>query len=128
MRASDLDPKLREGVNLRVAALCDSAYERMRHLDEAGKAGWTAREVAAIETGDHAALPTAFIPVLAFIDACLAGPRIPDEIFGVVAALLSPRDVATLLVLVGHYRTVARFIATLGIELDPAPFSWDKEH
>jgi len=32
------------------------------------------------------------------------------------------------LILVGHYMTVARFIANLGIELDSMASTWDKEH
>jgi alkylhydroperoxidase family enzyme len=35
LRDAGLDPKLREGVILRVAHLCGSAYERMQHLGPA---------------------------------------------------------------------------------------------
>jgi hypothetical protein len=40
---SGLDPKVREGVILRVAALCRSPFERMQHLDQARKAGGARR-------------------------------------------------------------------------------------
>ena len=36
--------------------------------------------------------------------------------------------VATVLILIGHYMTVARLIANLDIGLDDAPSSCDKEH
>ena len=33
-----------------------------------------------------------------------------------------------MLILVGHYMTVARIVANLGVEFDPAPSAWDREH
>ena len=128
LRTSGLDPKLREGVILRVAALSDSPFERMQHLGEARKAGWTEAEIGAIEAGDRSGVLGAFTPILAFVDECVADVRASDATFAAVAAALPPREIATVLILVGHYMTVARFIANLGIELDPAPSAWDKEH
>ena len=128
LRASGLDAKLREGIILRVAALCDSPFERMQHLAEARKTGWTEDEIAAIEAGDRGGRLGAVTPVLAFVDECVADVRVSDATFAAVAAVLSPRDIATMLILIGHYMMVARFIANLGIELDPAPSAWDKEH
>ena len=66
--------------------------------------------------------------LLAFVDACIASPRVPDDVFAATRAVLSDRDLATVIVLVGHYMTVARFVETLGIELDPAPSDWTTEH
>ncbi len=66
--------------------------------------------------------------LLAFVDECVADVPVSDATFAAVAAALSPREIATVLILIGHYMTVARFIANLGIELDPAPSAWDKEH
>ena len=127
-RASGLDPKLREGVILRVAALSGSAYERMQHLGQAEKTGWTASEIAAIEAGQGLALPPGFAAVMAFVDACVAAPRVPDEAFEHALAVLSHGDLVTVILLVGHYMMVARLLATLGVELDPAPDDWASEH
>lgn len=128
LRASALDPKLREGVILRVAALSGSAYERMQHLGQAEKAGWTAAEIAAIKAGDRVRLPADFAAPLAFVDACVAAPRVPDDVFGATSAVLPPRDLVTVILLVGHYMMVARLLATLDVELDPAPDNWAAEH
>lgn len=128
LRASGLDPKLREGVILRVAALSGSAYDRMHHLGQAEKAGWTAAEVAAVEAGDGARLPAGFAATLAFVDACVATPRVPDTVFDAALAVLSPRDLVTVILLVGHYMMVARLLATLDVELDPEPDGWAAEH
>lgn len=58
----------------------------------------------------------------------MASPRVPDDIFAAARTMLSDRDLATVIVLIGHYMTVARFVETLGIELDPAPSDWTTEH
>ena len=104
----------------------------MQHLGEARKAGWTEAEITAIEAGDRSGAVSdalgAFTPILAFVDECVADIRVSDATFTAVAAALSPREIATVLILIGHYMTVARFIANLEIELDPAPSAWDKEH
>ncbi len=128
LRTSGLDPKVREGAILRVAALSRSAFERMQHLGEAGRAGWTAAEIATIEGPGTFDGLGAFAAVLAFVDACVASPEVPDDVFAAARAALGDRDLVTLIVLVGHYMTVARFIAILGIELDPAPSDWSTEH
>ena len=128
LRASSLDERVREGVILRVAALSNCAFERMQHLGEATKAGWTAGDIAVVEGSGPFTSLGAFAPVLAFVDACVAAPHVPDAIFAAARAVLSDRDLATVIVLVGHYMTVARFVETLGIELDPAPSDWTAEH
>lgn len=128
LRAASLDPKLREGIILRVAALSDSPFERMQHLGQARKAGWTEEEIAAIEAGNRSGQLGAFTPILAFVDECVADIRVSDATFAAVASSLSPGEIVTVLILIGHYMTVARLVANLGIELDPAPSAWDKEH
>lgn len=128
LRASGLDPKLREGVILRVAALTGSAYERMQHLEQAGKVGWSASDIAAIEHSKLSGLPDAFRAVLAFVDECVASPQVSDATFAEAKAVLSDRDIATVILLVGHYMMVARFVATLEIDLDAKPDSWTSEH
>jgi len=82
----------------------------------------------AIETGDRSGRLGCFTPILAFVDECVADVRVSDATFAEVARLLFPCEIATVLILVGHYMTVARFIANLGIELDSVPSTWDKEH
>ncbi len=128
LRTSGLDAKVREGIILRVAALSRCPFERMQHLGQAEQAGWTAAEIATIEgRGPFGSLGT-FGAVLDFVDSCVAAPQVADDIFTAARAVLSDRDLATVVVLVGHYMTVARFVEILGIELDPAPSDWTAEH
>ncbi len=128
LRASPLDPALREAVILRVAALENSAFERMQHLDQARKAGLSAAEITAIEAGDEARLRPDMAAVLAFAASCVASPRVPDALFGAALAVLPPGELVTVILLVGHYMMVARLLATLDVELDPAPDPWAAEH
>ena len=128
LRASGLDPALREAAILRVAALTGGAYQRMQHLGEAGKAGLDPATIAAIETHDAAMLPPVMAATLAFVDSCVAAPRVPDDVFDRARAMLSSRDLVTVILLVGHYLMVGRLLATLDVELDPAPDSWAAEH
>lgn len=128
LRASQLDAALREAVILRVAALSNSAYERMQHLGQVEKAGWTAAEIAAIEAGNFSSLRSDVGAVLRFVDECVANLRVSDPTFVAVRELLSDRDIATLILLAGHYMMVARFTATLEIELDEKPDAWSSEH
>ncbi len=127
LRASALDPKLREAAILRVAALSGSAYERMQHLEQAKKAGWTSEEISRIEAGDTA-LPEDIRLVIRFVDECVKSVKVSDETFAMMRDAVSVRDLATLILLVGHYMTVARLLETLEVELDPAPDAWTSEH
>ncbi len=127
LRASGLDPKLREAAILRVAALSGSAYERMQHLGQAEKAGWTPDEIARIERGDTD-LPRDAGIVIRFVGECVASVTVSDATFAAARDILSARDLATLILLVGHYMAVARLLGTLEVELDPAPDAWDSEH
>ncbi len=128
LRASDFDAQWREGIILRVAAVTGSAYERVHHLDQARSQGWTSQEIAAIESGDRTSLPAGFAAVLGFVDACLAGPSVDDEVFAAVQDVLTAAEIVTVLVLVGHYRTVATLTGVLQVEIDAAPDPWTHEH
>ena len=128
LRASQLDPALREAVILRVAALNDSAYERMQHFDQARKTGWSEKQIAAIEAGDRAALPDALSSVLAFAEEIVISPHVQNATFADARAVLTDRDLSTVIALIGHYMTVARLTGALEVDLDAQPDSWTHEH
>lgn len=128
LRASSLDARTREGVIVRVASLCDSAYEQMQHSEQVLKAGWTKEQVEAIKQGRLSDLPDRDATILRFVDACVATQRVPDDAFDAIRELVSDKDLATIILLVGHYMMVARFTATLGIELDAMPDNWSAPH
>ncbi len=128
LRASSLEASLREAVILRVAALESSAYERMQHLEQAHKVGWNDDDIAAIEAGGGTLSDPRLKAVLAFVDACVASSDVSDPTFAAASGVLSYRDLATVIVLVGHYMMVARFLGILQVPLDPQPDSWKGDH
>ena len=128
LRASGLDDGIREAVILRVAALSDSAYERMQHLGQARKVGWTDEQIGDIEAGNRGALPDDLAAVLAFVDECVATTHVSDRVFRALRDVLSDRDVVTVILLVGHYMTVARLTGSLEVELDEEPDAFTTEH
>jgi alkylhydroperoxidase family enzyme len=128
LRDSGLHAKLREAAILRVAHLTGSAYERMQHYGQALKAGWRADEIAQIEGAGAVAFTGAPAALLRFVDECVRDLRVSDEAFDALRASLCARDIATVLFLVGHYMSVARFVANLDIELDDEPDEWLHEH
>lgn len=128
LRASSLAPAWREAVILRVAALEHSDYERFQHLGPAHKAGLTATQIADIEGGDYGALDAGLACVLRFVDATVAAPQVSDEVFDAARTALTDQHLATVIVLVGHYLTVARLTGILGVEVDDQPDSWTHEH
>ena len=70
----------------------------------------------------------ALATLLRFAEACVQGASVPEQIFAAAHELLSARDLATVVVLVGHYMMIARFICVLEIPLDAKPDSWQQEH
>ena len=128
LRASGLDPKVREAIVLRVARLSGSAYERMQHLEQARKAGFSDDDIAAVEAGDAAGQAETVKAGIAFAEECVTLIRVSDATFARAVKNFSSRDIATMVLLVGHYMMVARLLKTLDVELDAAPDSFAAEH
>lgn len=128
LRASSLNERWREAVILRVAALSFSPYERMQHLGQARMAGYNDGQITDIESRRFAALSQDLSVILAFVDECVATTHVSDRAFTAIRTVLSSRDIATVIVLVGHYMTVARLTGTLEVELDEHADSWTSEH
>ena len=125
LRASPLNARLREAVILRVAALHGSAYERMQHIEQARKAGWSDEEIAGIERGSP---PAEVADIMRFVDECVRTGDVSDICFEAVLHALGARDLATVLLLIGHYMMIARFTKVLRVELDAEADSWTHEH
>lgn len=128
LRASSLDAKWREAVIVRVAALHQSAYELKQHAQEVKKTGWSDEDVAAIVNGEWRALPPHAAALLGFVDQAVAAGTVDDTTFTQVQAFLAAREIATVLLLIGHYMMVARFTAILQIEVDTEADNFTNEH
>lgn len=128
LRTSSLDPKTREAVILRVASLHHSDYERMQHAGQVSKVGWSQSEIKALQAGDISAMPNEVAAILEFVDEAVHSGDVGDELFLNVREILSPADIATLILLIGHYMMIARFTAILRIDLDEKPDPWTQPH
>ena len=125
-RSTTLPPQLREMAILRVGALCESAYERMQHIDIARSVGVTDAHIEAVESGEYSTLGHIERSTLQFVDELASQPK-ATETYESALATLGEQDLATLTLLVGHYLMTARLLETFEIDLDDEPTSWRSE-
>jgi len=128
LRASSMDAKIREAIVVRVAALQKSAYEQMQHSEQIRKVGWSEEEILAIISGDAKNLSYEIATILEFVSDVVNLGAVSNETFARVQKILSPRDIATSILIVGHYMMIARLTAIFEIDLDKDPDSWTHEH
>lgn len=116
-----LDPRLRELAILQVAALAEAEYEWVQHVAIGRHVGVTDEQIAAVERGDLGAgcFGEPERAVLAFTAEAVRGPRVAEETWGAVSAVLTPREIVELLLTVGSYLMLARVMTVLEIEVDP---------
>ena len=115
-----LDPRLRELMVLRVAWRSRSRYEWVQHVKLALRVGVSIEEVDTIAgRGDGVAWSPLEAAALAATDELLAGHRVLDATWAVLAAHLDERQLVELLFVVGTYSCLAMVFNSLGIELDP---------
>ncbi|WP_158090368.1 nuclear transport factor 2 family protein [Mycobacterium sp. IEC1808] len=121
----DLDPQLRELVMMRVAALCDSEYERLQHRDKARAAGLTDPELRAVEAGDQTRLDSRKATVLRFVDECYYRTKVSEPVLTAARDYVSDSDLIAIILIIGSQMQTARFVETFEIDLDDAPANWD---
>ena len=116
-----LDPLLRELAILRVARLTPHAeYEWVQHVPLAKAVGASDEQVAALERDD----PESDLfsddqrLVLRFTTDVVRDARPAAGTLDAVTAILSPREIVELLMVIGQYMMVARVMATTELELD----------
>lgn len=123
---TDLSPQLREIAILRVGYLSNASYEVFQHEAYARHVGLTDGQIEAIrDGGDKAArLGEAGAAVLAFTDDLVRNVRPSDASLEAVRKHLADNLVLDLVLVVGAYMTVSRFLETTGIEHDETPIDW----
>ncbi len=120
LRGNDLDPKLREIAILRVGLLGKAGYEVHQHTRVARKAGLSDAKIAALEVGaDTAALDDTEKLVLEFTDKVFHDLKAPDELFDRVSARFGHRQTAQLVLVIGFYMLVSRFLENFEVDIEP---------
>jgi 4-carboxymuconolactone decarboxylase len=118
-----LDPRLRELVILRVAQRSDGAYVWGQHVAIARTVGVSDAQIEALERGETLAdvFTDRELTVFALADEMVDACRASDDTFAAVRALLSPREIVELLLLIGYFRMVCGLMTTLDVEVE-SPF------
>jgi alkylhydroperoxidase family enzyme len=122
----ELDPLLRELAIMEVSHLEGSQYEWVQHDPITRAVGGNAEQIAAIEAGEVSgdAFDEAQSAVLAFTRAVATEGAASENQVARLQELIGDRAVVELLLVIGQYMSIARLVATLGVEPEaPADFS-----
>ena len=119
LRDGALDPRLREVAILRVGLLSGASYEVHQHRRLARRAGLSDAKVAALEPGaDTAALDEVERLILQFTDQLVHHVKAPDAMFEAMRAHFSDRELAELVLIVGFYMMVSRFLENFEVDIE----------
>lgn len=114
-----LDPTLRELVILRTGALMNASYEIHQHRRVAERVGVSADAISAATTPG---LPISLSPneelALQFTTAIVQETRAPDALMTEVLSEFGARQTCELLLTVGFYMMVSRFLENTGVEIE----------
>jgi AhpD family alkylhydroperoxidase len=120
LRESELDPKLRELAILRVGVLSGAGYEVHQHKRIAARVGVSEDKIAGIESGPASDAFTALEKsVLRFTDEVVRNVKASDVLFAELLAQLGNRQMAELVLTVGFYMMVSRFLENFEVEVEP---------
>lgn len=120
LRQSQLDARLREIAILRVGLVSDAGYEVHQHRRVARSVGLADDKVAALAPGaDVSALDERERFVLEFTDQLLHNVKAPDAMFARAQSYFEPREIAELVLTVGFYMMVSRFLENFEVDIEP---------
>lgn len=120
LRENKLDAQLREIAILRVGLLSGAGYEVHQHKRVAKGVGLSEAKIAALEPGaDTSALNEAELRVLRFTDQLFQHVKAPDELFAEMQQHFDHRELAELVLTVGFYMMVSRFLENFEVDIEP---------
>ena len=120
LRDNELDARLREIAILRVGLLSGAGYEVHQHKKLARKLGLADAKVAALAPGaDASALDELELQVLRFTDEVFHRVKAPDAMFDAMRARLSTKALAELVLTIGFYMMVCRFLENFEVDIEP---------
>lgn len=120
LRENTLASLLREIAILRVGILSGAAYEVHQHKRVARKLGMSDATIAALEPGaDTSVLSEDEAAVLAFTDQLFHHVKAPDAMFHAMVARLGAQGVAELVLTIGFYMMVSRFLENFEVDIEP---------
>jgi 4-carboxymuconolactone decarboxylase len=119
LRRSDLSPRQRELLILRIGHLCDSKYEWTQHSRLAKQAGMTDEEIERIRIGRHAPAWTDQERVLLrAADDLHKDHFVSDDTWVAMRSFLNDRQCMDVVFIVGHYTQVCMILNSFGIQVE----------
>lgn len=119
---SALEPRERELLVLRVAAVRDCEYEWRQHVVQATDAGLDAGEIERVRQGPDAPGWSAWsvfdAALLCAVDELIADARVSDATWAVLAATLDEQQLMDVVFTVGAYDALAMAMRSFGMDLD----------
>jgi alkylhydroperoxidase family enzyme len=120
LRDNELDSRLREIAILRVGILSRAGYEVHQHKRVARNAGLADAKIAALEPGaDTSVLDAREQLVLEFTDQLFHHVKAGDELFARMQSEFNPRQLSELVLTVGFYMMVSRFLENFEVDIEP---------
>ena len=121
-----LDPVLREIAIIRVGVLSKASYEVTQHERIASRIGMSDALIAAIHEGSQAA---AFDEmqnlVMRFTDDIVSNVRASDATFEPLRRRLTYQQLQELVMTIGYYMMISRFLETFDVDLEDEPVQVD---
>lgn len=118
---SDLDPVLREIAIVRVGVLSKAAYEVYQHEAICRRYGMPEDKIRAIHEGPEAAAFTDLEKaVMRFTDDVVTNVRAGDATFNPIVEALGYRQTQHLVMAIGFYMMVSRFLENFDVEIEDA--------
>lgn len=119
LRENALDSHLRELVILRVGALSDAKYEVHQHRRLARSIGVPDEKIAAVaENIDDPVFDEMERLILRFTDTVVHDVKAPAELFDAVLARLDHRRMGELVLTIGFYMLVSRFLENFEVDIE----------
>jgi alkylhydroperoxidase family enzyme len=116
---TELDPVLREIAIIRVGVLSGAGYEIFQHERIARQLGMSDALIAAVHVGpDDPTFDDRQRLVVRLTDDIVANVRAGDATFVPLLEQLSVREAQELVMTIGFYMAVSRFLETFGVDIE----------
>jgi alkylhydroperoxidase family enzyme len=121
LRHNELDSCLREIAILRVGMLSDAGYEVHQHKRVASHVGLAQQKIAALTQtgGDLSVFDEQERFVIDFTDQLVRHVKAPDAMFSEAQRRFPPRQLSELVLTVGFYMMVSRFLENFEVDIEP---------
>lgn len=119
LREGVFDPQLRELAIIRVGELCGSAYEVHQHTRIGRKVGLSDAQMLSLKVGaDQSVLTATEKLVVLFTDEVVNKVKASEEVFARMQAQFGHAEIAELLMVIGYYMMVSRFLENFEVEIE----------